>query len=250
MKQRIIGYKNKEDASRVDLNSCNKRDGGASYYHNKQSKLSLKKKLAIAIPTITASLATLALVLFPTANQLASALTITSVDVSRGPVTGQNEVTIHGSGFLAEHKDSIKQISGPFILTNDGKVLFAPAVKSDNAYYYDFEHTQDITDKFKPKNGDKIVEIDRASSGVTHFYAVTSLGEILTINTNGDYNVIDSIDNITNIINLPAGEKAQSINQPAAYYGGAILSLSGRLYKIDYSNDSISGSTDVTKDLI
>lgn len=235
MKQRIIGHKDSKSSSRNNTN----HDGSVSYYYHKQTKLSLKKKLAIAIPTIATTIATLALVLFPTANQLASALTITSVDVTQGPVTGQNEVTIHGSGFLTEHKDSIKQISEQFILTNDGKVLFAPLVQSDSGYHHDFEHTEDITDKFKLEAGDKIDKI--ASNGLV----ISVNGSVYLIKPDDSGSAIGSVDNITSKLNLLAGEKVASIYSDG--WSIFVLSQSGKLYTINSDNNGgITGTTDIT----
>lgn len=206
---------------------------------NKISKLIKRRRLPIwrTVKNITFGLAislmVMALSIMQNASQMASALTITSVDINQGPVAGQNEVTIHGSGFLVKHKDSIKQISDPFILTNDGKVLFAPPTDSG---YADFEHIQDITDKFELDDGDKINFIDWDER-----VAISTNGDVYEINLDDNNSATALTVNKVNL-NLPDGEK------PLYLEGGLVLSKSGRLYSFesDDKDPTIFRAVDVT----
>lgn len=221
------------------------------------TKLSIKQKLTIGITTATLGLLTLALTIFPTANQLANALTINSLSQTSGSVSGGNEITIKGEGFQKDEYylgEKIKQVAtsnaSNYVLIESGRVFAWGLNNRGQLGLGDTVNRTkpvEITDKFGNAKISRIV-----TSAYAAFF-LTDNGQLFGTGANHDWHLIsDEVKDITNpvLINSRFGG-AKMADVAASFEAALYLTTDGRVYfagsgdNVPYDIGETSGGGDI-----
>lgn len=197
-----------------------------------QKKSNNKGKIAVGASVLAVAVTGFAMIASPIAK-IASAISMTSLSQIAGPTSGGNELTIHGSGFIADENYRITQVySGPgrnYAVTLDGRVFAWGQNRNGqlgNGENTDINIPQEITDRF---GSEKVVQI---AAGGYHSVALMESGAVYAWGLGSDGQIGNGSNNEHNMPqDITAQFGSEVVKQVAAsWYHSLALTESGKVF--------------------